>query len=228
MVELSPDYLYLIISESDYGIAGCANTPGSVPSNILILSASGMGHIAVPWLQCNFPPPAKLYHNATHFVSFCGNPRSSRERKLLLEIARSALGRDLFEYRGNDWANVSMNSQFSLAPAGIAVGTYRTTELIRLGVIPIIATEAVHWLPYYPALNWSRFAILTNPAEFPRAVARIRAMSEEERKEMQREVIEVGVKFFQWDGFFTHFEMFLRGGRSYFTCSKESLTPFYS
>jgi hypothetical protein len=95
-----------------------------------------------------------------------------------------------------------------------------------MGVIPIVATEYVHWLPYFPALNWSKFAVLTNSEEFPRTAAKLRGMGDEEFREMQKELLAVNGEFFQWDGFFRHFELFLEGGKSYFTCSKQSLTLF--
>jgi hypothetical protein len=220
--QLRPDYLYLTIAESDFGLSGTQISYQPPPANILILSPSGQGHIAVPWLQCNHLAAKKT---KTHFLSFCGNPRSSRTRKVILEAARSVFGRDMFEYRGDDWEGVSQESLFGFAPRGLAVGTYRTFELIRMETIPIVATDDLLWLPYYPGLDWTKFAILTTAAELPRAAARVRAMRPEEIEEMHAELHRVSVEFFQWDAFFKRFEAFLRGeGRSYFACSKATLT----
>jgi hypothetical protein len=219
---LRPDYVYLLVSESDFGVAGTQHHAGSVPSNVLILSSSGMGHVAVPWLQCEFPPPK--HRKITHFLTFCGNSRSSGERKRVLEMTRAVFHGDFFEYRGPEWKTVAQESLFALSPRGIAVATYRTYELIRMETIPVLASDEVHWLPYYPALDWSKFAIVTNVAELPRTANRLKAMTLRQIVEMRKRLHEVNNEFFQWDGFFGKLEMFFEGGKSYFTCSKAFLT----
>jgi hypothetical protein len=219
---LRPDYVYLLVSESDFGVAGAQHHPGHVPSNVLILSSSGMGHIAIPWLQCQFRPPKR--RTTTHFLTFCGNPRSSGERKRVLEMTRAVFHGDFFEYRGPDWKTITQQSLFALSPRGIAVATYRTYELIRMETIPVLASDDVHWLPYYPALDWSKFAVVTNVAELPRTANRLKAMTLRQIVEMRKRLHEVSNEFFQWDGFFDKLEKFFQGGKSYFTCSKAFLT----
>jgi hypothetical protein len=219
---LRADYLYCILSESDFGVAGSQLTRGYVPNNVLILSPSGMGHIAVPWLQCDFSPTKR--RKIKHVISFCGNQRSSGERKQILETARAVFQRDLYEYRGTEWATVSRESLFGFAPRGIAVGTYRVFELIRLETIPIVATDKVHWLPYFPVLNWSSFAIITNVAELAKTATRLRMMGQNEIEGMREALHNASIEFFQWDGFFRHLALFFAGGPSHFTCSKATLT----
>jgi hypothetical protein len=145
-----------------------------------------MGHVAVPWLQCDVAPAPARARAAAHLLSFCGNARASGERKHVLETARAVFGGDLVEYRGPDWRRVTADSRFGLAPRGIAVATYRTFELIRMEVIPVVATDSVHWLPYFPALDWRAFAVLTNVQELPRTANRLRSMPQSESDAMAR------------------------------------------
>jgi len=221
---LRPDYCYVLIAESDFGVSGTQHLPGAIPGNVLVLSPSGMGHVAVPWIQCEFHPPQT--RTSKYFVSFCGNSRSSGERKRVLEMARAVFRADFLEYRGPEWKEISENSVFGFSPRGIAVGTYRTYELIRMETIPIVASDEIHWLPYYPALDWSKFAIVTNVHELPRTANRLKAMSAMEIAKMQRNLHEASMEFFQWDGFFEKLQLFFDGGKSYFTCSKAFLTAF--
>lgn len=221
---LRPDYLYLVFSECDYGFYSNGARPTPDFENVFVLSAGGMGHVAIPWIQCNMGPPKKRKYE--HFISFCGNPRSAMERKVTLEAARGSFGNYLYEYRGGDWRQISENSMFGYAPRGIAVATYRTYELIRMETIPVIATTDVHWLPYHPALNWSKFAVLTNVAEMPRTSVRLRAMDLEELTQMRANLHKAHEEFFTWNSFFQHFDDWLMRNKSYFTCSKAYLTSF--
>jgi hypothetical protein len=172
---LQPNYLYILLSESDFGVSGGQHAPGKIPKNVFIFSPSGMGHVAIPWLQCEFHAPSnpRIFK---YFLSFCGNSRASGERKHVLETARAVFHNDFIEYRGTNWKRITEESVFGFAPRGIAVATYRTFELIRLETIPVIATDEVHWLPYFPVLNWSQFSVLTNVQELPRTTNRLRSM----------------------------------------------------
>jgi hypothetical protein len=221
---LRPEYLYVIVTESEFGVSGDRSYPGTVPNNVFILSASGVGHVALPWLECEFTPPKK--RDIKWFISFCGNPRSSRERQRVIEVARALFRNDFFEYSGDDWVGVAQASMFGFAPRGVSVGAHRVFDLIRMETIPIVATDEMHWLPYFPALDWSRFAILTNLQEMPRTANRLRSIGAREIAEMRVALHNASVEFFQWDSFFKRLELFFQGGRSYFACSKAVLTNF--
>ena len=243
---LDPDYLYFVLSESDFGFTGHKHFASHLPPNVLVFSASGMGHVAVPWIQCNVQPIKKSYsslfsssssasifstfqssnsNDKHYFISFCGNPRSSGERKETLEMTRAIFGSNFYECRKNDWEEVITNSVFALSPRGIAVATYRTFEIIRMeSAIQIILTDYVHWLPYFPKLNWSSFSILTNVQEFARTSLRLRKMKEFEFAQLKKEMHRVNFEFFQWKGFFKQLDNFFEGKDHYFSCSKAFLT----
>lgn len=243
---LDPDYLYFVLSESDFGFTGHKLFSRHLPPNILVFSASGMGHVAVPWIQCDIKPLEKSYSSVYstssntsvlmafsssdydekhHFISFCGNPRSSGERKETLEMTRAIFGSLFYECRKDNWEEVINNSIFALSPRGIAVATYRTFEIIRMGAaIPIIFTDFVHWLPYFPKLNWGSFSILTNVQEFARTSLRIRKMKQSEFSQLREVMRNVSSEFFQWEGFFKQLDAFFEGKEHYFSCSKAFLT----
>jgi hypothetical protein len=161
-----------------------------------------------------------------YLLSFCGNSRASGERKHVLETARAVFRGDFVEYRGPEWREITQASIFGLAPRGIAVATYRTFELIRMETIPVVATDKVHWLPYFPVLNWSAFAVLTNVDELPRTANRLLGMKPVEIQEMRAALHNASLEFFQWDAFFHRLDLFFKGGKSYFTCSPAQLTDF--
>jgi hypothetical protein len=90
--------------------------------------------------------------------------------------------------------------------------------------IPVIATDVIHWLPYFPVLNWSAFAVITNVQELPRTANRLRAIGVWEIEEMRVALHNASEEFFQWNAFFHRLEQFFQGGRSGFTCSNLRLT----
>jgi len=220
--DLEPNYLYLIISESDYGFNGDGVSTIPIPSNIIVLSASGMGHVAVPWLQCNIQPRSRL--NYQYFMSFCGNFVSSKQRKKSILAANAIFGHDLALYRGNNWKEVYSNSSFGYSPRGISVSTYRTYELIRLHVIPVVESDTRHWLPYYPVINWTRFSIITSINELPRTYLRMKAMTKNEILSMQSYLNDISETHFQWDGVFKQISLFFKGGNTSLTCNPGFLT----
>ena len=220
-----PEYLYLVVTESDFGFLGKTHEPlpPKSPDNFFILSAGGMGHVAIPWNHCNVT--AFESRSDKYFLTFCGNPRSSGQRKDLMAITENVFGSDFHTCRTSKWRDTIAASRFCFSPRGIAVSTYRTFELLRLECIPVIATDRYHWLPYHPALNWSEFSIITDAGNIPRTYMKMKTMSESELAGMKEALHRANMEFFQWDGFFSHFDMFLNGtGRSYFTCSKAFLT----
>ena len=101
---LKPNYLYFVLSESDFGFTGKINFLESVPKNVLVFSASGMGHVAIPWIQCKQKPLEQM--EIEHFLSFSGNPRSCIERKEILSVVRSVFGPDFYENRTKAWEDV--------------------------------------------------------------------------------------------------------------------------
>lgn len=219
---LKPEYLYFVLSESDFGFTGKNNFLQSLPSNVFVFSASGMGHVAIPWIQCKQKPLKQ--QKIEHFLSFSGNPRSCVDRKEILNVVRSVLGTDFYENRTKSWEDVFSKSKFVLSPRGIAVSTYRSYEILRMEVIPVIYTDYIHWLPYFPKLNWSRFSFLTNHQEFTRTAMKLKTLTDDEYNEMKKYLHVVSQKYFQWDGFFNQLDLFFNGGDHSFTCSRAALT----
>ena len=214
--KLNSKYIYMVISESDFGINGDGSNTIELPNNILIFSTSGKGHIAIPWIQCNINKRKKL--NYEYYLTFCGNPLSSKQRKNSILIANSIFGNNFIIYRGNNWKDYYSNSTFGFSPRGISVGTYRTTELIRLHTIPLIITDNEHWLPYYPILNWSSFSILTTINELPNTYLKMKLMNNEDILKMQSNLAQISNKYFQWDGIFEQLKLFFTAQHTSCTC----------
>lgn len=221
--QLKPNYLYFVLSESDWGFLVSSSFFRNVPRNIFIFSASGMGHVAIPWINCD-AQPSKTEIKKEYLLSFCGRTKTHQIRGELLKVATDLLGSDFYVNYSQSWKDIFYRSKFVLSPRGIAVNTYRTYEILRMEEIPVIVTDRFHWLPYYPRLNWCKFSFLTTLQDFPSIVNRLKNMSDDDYNQMKNTLHYISKRYFQWDGIFEQIDMFFNSSAHSFSCSKGSLT----
>lgn len=141
-----------------------------------------------------------------------------------MRITSKLFGSDFYQDYTKDWMDVFSKSKFILSPRGVAVGTYRTYEILRMEEIPVIVTDKFHWLPYYPRLNWCKFAILTTLQELPNITDKLRNIKDEDYIEMRNTLHDISKKYFQWDGVFEQIDMFFNSSNHSFSCSRGALT----
>jgi hypothetical protein len=88
--------------------------------NVLVLSAGGYGHVALPLLK-----QPETRNNRRHpadrgfFASFVGSLHTAPCREAMREaVERSSVGVDAFVGKATDWREVMADSRFSLCPRG--------------------------------------------------------------------------------------------------------------
>ena len=143
---LRPDVLYVTVSQDDQGLHRLVQ----LRPNILVFSAGGSGHIAIPLVKGHFnmtTPPESFDFE----VGFYGNirPRLSRavmlaEMRRLLEVAEIK-----FKFgQSSGWKEDILTTKFNLAPRGFGRSSYRLAEIVQLGRIPVLLYDDVAWYPY--------------------------------------------------------------------------------
>lgn len=212
---LDTRYLYIVVSESDYGFFGDNRNGLNIPPNILILSASGNGHIAIPWVNCEKNLTEIV--EPKYFLSFCGNRKMHSARISIIDFAIDLLGKDFFEYRGPEWIRITAESKFCLSPRGVAIACIRTTELLQMGMVPVVVTDDEHVLPYFPKLDWTEFALLSDISEFPRTVVHMVTMDDNEYFRMRNRSREVS-HLFTMNGVLEEIDNLFHHNSTYFTC----------
>ena len=84
-----------------------------------------------------------------------------------------------------------------------------------MGMVPVVVTDSEHVLPYFPKLDWTEFALLSDIGEYPRTVVHMVTMDDEEYFEMRNRAREVSYLFTmkgaleQIDGLFHHNSTYL-------------------
>lgn len=224
---LKPDYLYITVTGGDQAIEGVFNTdkyPLEFPKNLLVLSASGRGHIAI--LQ-----NAKLYNVVEplpekNFLTFLGSFHFGR-KSIIKKIQKYYKGTTKFFYgKRKDWIKTFRESRFILSLVGNARGCYRTDEILELGLVPVLYFKDIEWVPYYGSknLDWSKVGIVgTNLDDILHKLDKI---DDKELNEMRKYIRDHHDTHFSINGTIRQISLFLKYGfeKSSLTCSRYSKT----
>ncbi|OHT08157.1 hypothetical protein TRFO_23441 [Tritrichomonas foetus] len=218
-----PQYIYLVFCECDWGFTFIF---GHCPKNVLVISASGEGHLPIPWIQCNYSYFERL--QASNFMVFQGSENHTEERVSILKNVKNVLN-DKFIQKPFDsnWMDFSRKALFGLSPRGVAISTYRTYELIQFGVIPFIVNDGPHWRSFSPRLNWDLFAFHSNLTELSEKTKAIGSLLHKEIRFMQMNLDYVRKEFFTYEGIFREFELFLHNKPSYISCPEDTFINFH-
>ena len=144
--------------------------------NLLVLSSGGYGHVPIPEMKV---PVAPLHERLPmekrrYLVSFVGSlvpggpghPTLRNRMKYVVQNASAFLGFNFsicsnigceVQY-GADWKTIMSRSRVSLCPRGASRNTFRFTEVIQMGLVPLSIYSDVPWIPYadlFRNIGWS-------------------------------------------------------------------------
>ena len=151
LCQLRPDIIYIVVSQSNNGLEFLDR---AYP-NILQLSSGGEGHIALPLLK-GFALPIQPIgeHFPKYNLSFYGSSYHGNGRKRIVDCLQKRIGHhlnlDLNIVIGflNNWKDEAALSSLNLAPEGYGRGTYRLSEIIQMGRVPVLTYKDEPWIPY--------------------------------------------------------------------------------
>jgi hypothetical protein len=184
---LKPDFLYITVNANDYGLEGMRPLHLSIPPNLLVISPSGRGHIP---LMYHFKPQElvdPLPPNNT--IIFLGRlVRTGRVR--IVKRYKKAFGPNItVANKIKDWSTAYRSHKFVLSPRGNARGAFRTSEVLQMGLVPILAFEAKKWVPYLnSSLPWEDIGFHTTHKELPELVDTILGVTDERLAQMRATV----------------------------------------
>lgn len=144
---LKPDFLYITVAHSDYGIEGVVSTFDAVPPNLLIISPAGKGHIPIFLHTAEQPLVDPLpRNNSIIFIGRFVRPKRIRIVSQFQRYFRNNIS--VFTKKVEDWQTLYRSHDLVLSPRGNARGCFRTTEILQMGLIPILAFDDYIWVPY--------------------------------------------------------------------------------
>ncbi len=152
---LRPDVLYVTVSQDDEGISNRYNT-GTFHScpNILTLSAGGFGHIPIPLVKDEIAWNA-WSGKQKWTAGFFGAHGSNITRTHLLDEISSNFKKHGVQYNEGyttpnelDWHRDMSDTLFNMAPQGFGRTSYRLSEIIQAGRLPVYLYGDEAWIPY--------------------------------------------------------------------------------
>lgn len=186
---LKKDFLYMTVSQHDYGIEGIEKPNLDVPPNIFIFSGCGRGHVPTLLHTGDLQPVDPILPSQYRIIFIGSTHRKNRFR--FLRTLHFYFQKDFLELpKTPDWQTAFRKSAMVMSPRGFARGCFRTAELLQLCLVPVLAFDNNPWVPYMnSSLPWDKIGfIIPNKASIPSVVEKIRNTTEEQLKQMRKEM----------------------------------------
>ncbi|OHT05147.1 hypothetical protein TRFO_27280 [Tritrichomonas foetus] len=216
---LSEKYIYITLTQNDNGIEGSDNGV-TIPGNLFVISAGGKGH--VPFLlfskelTTNKQSLANINNKSFEYeyeATFMGTITTHSIRTKMIELMKQN-NQKTYIGHANNWIEIYENSDFIMTPRGYGRNSFRLTETLQLGFIPVYIYNDIPWVPYYDSINWSKFGIIISESQLDNLSNIMKSLSKETRREMRRNIISHYDSHFSRSGAFKQLSNFLVSGFS--------------
>lgn len=219
---LKPDFLYITVIQSDYGIEGNFSPLKNVPPNLLIISASGKGHIPVLLFMREHSVVDPLPRNNS--ILFIGSLKRKARRSIVKKF-KKIFGKNItvFSDKVEDWMSLYRSFDMILSPRGNARGCFRTSEVLQMGLIPILAFDDHLWVPYMnSSLPWNDIGFYLLSNEIEKFVDVVNKLTPERINFMRKTVRKYRDSHFTMNGTMNQISLFMKYGyqKSDLRCDK--------
>ncbi|KAH0792273.1 Exostosin family protein [Histomonas meleagridis] len=208
---INKDFLYITLSSLDEGLETSKNI--KVPENVLILAPGGIGHIPINLFLQDYnivnPNP-----NPNYTAVFMGRFGTHPVRKEMVKIATKKLGNKFYcgQTNNKNWIEIYKNSKAVLCPRGNGRNSFRLTETLQMGLIPIYIYNDVPWVPYYDSIGWSNFGFVTRNDGLEKVLDKIDKMNQSDLESMRKRIREMYYTHFTVNGTMKQIQNFLKYG----------------
>ena len=208
---LDPNYIYITVVQSCYGIEGFRGLMKEVPPNLIILTPASRGHVPVPHLRAIQPivdmKPIK------YETVFLGTDIYTARRQVI-KYMKEKYGDKFIANKsvGDQWRNIHAESKVVLSPRGYARGCWRTFEVLQQGFIPVVIFDDHYWLPYMNSqLPWDDIAITGYTDNIDEINEKIKKITPQRREEMRKTILKYRDTHFTFNGTMNQIELFMNG-----------------
>lgn len=182
-----PDFLYITVSANDLGIEGVyKHYVHKLPPNLLIISASGRGHIPCLMHLADIEPVTMLKQK--YQITFAGK-LTRWQRKRIVNESKALLGNAFYSNRTSEWIDRYRESLLIMAPRGYARGCFRSAEIWQLGMVPVFIFDDYPWVPYLnSAFPWKHTGFVYLKKDIPE-MAKMVLSIDKKKVDFMREII---------------------------------------
>lgn len=225
-----PSFVYVTVSQNANGIEG--RDGRLLPSNVLIVSAGGKGHVPFPLFAKILRPTWSLSQMPSKYdLVFMGSIQTHALRRSLTNSLRRCLGHRFFVGKGGYWKERYLESRAVLCPRGYGRTSFRLFETLQLGLVPIYVYDDLCWLPYYDSIGWRNFSLLVrmrpgDSSAVEKIATFVRCLDGDALAARRKRIRELYSSHFSLEGSLAQLRAFLRGGfrASDLRCSRRMFT----
>jgi Exostosin family len=128
-----------------------------------------------------------------YLLTFVGNTERSQVRKDLLKLhdGRDVIVAEPGDFHNETFASLLQKSIFAATPRGDNMFSYRFTEALSAGTIPVVHSDG--WvMPFHPTLvNWSNCAVFIPEREYSQTLDILHRIARDQRCRMRQYCYEV-------------------------------------
>lgn len=210
---LSKEYFYITLSQNDDGIEGRDEISNILPDNLIVISSGGKGHIPIFLFMYEYNPTQITFGKSFKYDLMFAGKFTHPLRKLMVNFYSKQLG-DKFKFFSEkiNWQNEYPNSKFICAPRGYGRNSFRLTEILQIGSIPIYVYNDIIWLPYYDSINWSSFSIFTSIFQLNKTIEKIKNTKADQIEKMRQKILSLYSSHFTINATFNQIKFFLKYG----------------
>lgn len=213
---MEKEYFYITVTYEDNGIEGRNELKNILPDNIIIISGGGKGHIPIPIFLFEYNPNFfRIRTNYKYDLMFAGSLSTHKIRKIMVEQYSYYLGNKFKFYNNSiDWKVEYSNAKFICTPRGMGRGSWRLSETLQSGSVPVYVYNDIIWLPYYDSINWSSFSIVTHISLINETINRIKNTTISEILTMKKRIRDLYPSHFTLNATVHQIKLFLLYGFS--------------
>lgn len=189
---MSKDYFYITLSQNDDGIEGRNEINSIIPDNLIIISSGGKGHIPIPLFLLEYNPnDFPISTNFTYDLIFAGRLTHTLRKLMVDQYSKLLKKKFKFFPKKIDWKYEYKYSKFICAPRGYGRNSFRLTEILQTGHIPVYIYNDIIWLPYYDSINWSSFSIITHVNNLNKTIKQIKNTTPNDIHNMRKNILKL-------------------------------------
>jgi hypothetical protein len=208
---LQSDFLYVTVNGNDYGLEGMRVPNPDIPPNLLIISASGRGHVPILLHFRQQQPVDALPRKGT--LIFLGKLKRGGRTRVIKQYQRYFGNNITVAKKVPDWITAYREHALVMSVRGNARGCFRTAEILELGLVPVLAFENHKWVPYLNStLPWNDIGFHTVVSEIPAFVETVNGLTEERLAFMRKTVRKYRDSHFTLNATVKQIALFLKYG----------------
>lgn len=230
---LKPTFLYFTVSYHEAGIEGDTNQK-ILPLNLFVANAGGKGNMPIMMRSFeNYPIGNSNQLNYKYDLVFMGSIHTHKVRSTLLSHFQKLSNFSFYNGKSKDWRTIFQDSKAILCPRGYGRNTFRLTEVLELGLIPIIVYDDIIYVPYYNSIKWEDFSLIVqinlknNISEIDKIADFVNNLTSHRINAMRNKIRSMYHSHFSRNGSLTQLRRFLKGGfqKSDLRCVKRLYYP---